>query len=76
MRVWFSGPRMFGGLVRPGISLGPEDFRRSIASPSEMPRWFVVLERIGLIGAAVALTTLGIVAAFALAVFLYVVVTG
>jgi hypothetical protein len=22
MRVWFSGPRLFNGLVRPGISLG------------------------------------------------------
>jgi hypothetical protein len=28
MRVWFSGPRLFGNLVRPGISFGPEDFRR------------------------------------------------
>jgi hypothetical protein len=26
MRFWFSGPRLFHGLVRPGISLGPEDF--------------------------------------------------
>jgi hypothetical protein len=25
MRIWFSGPRIGG--VRPGISLGPEDFR-------------------------------------------------
>jgi hypothetical protein len=27
MRVWFSGPRLLHGLVRPGISLGREDFR-------------------------------------------------
>ncbi|MDQ6869465.1 MAG: hypothetical protein M3178_14215 [Pseudomonadota bacterium] len=25
MRLWFSGPRLFNGLVRPGISLGRED---------------------------------------------------
>lgn len=28
MRFWLSGPRILGGLVRPGISLGREDFRR------------------------------------------------
>ena len=28
MRFWFSGPRLFRGMVRPGISFGPEDFRR------------------------------------------------
>ncbi len=27
MRVWFSGPRMFGGLIRPGVSFGREDWR-------------------------------------------------
>jgi hypothetical protein len=27
MRIWFSGPRILSGLVRPGISLGKEDFR-------------------------------------------------
>ena len=27
MRFWFSGPRLFSGLVRPGVSLGPEDLR-------------------------------------------------
>ncbi len=25
MRLWLSGPRLFNGLVRPGISLGRED---------------------------------------------------
>jgi hypothetical protein len=28
MRFWLSGPRMFGGLFRPGVGFGPEDFRR------------------------------------------------
>jgi hypothetical protein len=27
MRFWFSGPRLFSGLVRPGVSFGPEDLR-------------------------------------------------
>lgn len=27
MRLWFSGPRVLGGLIRPGISLGKEDLR-------------------------------------------------
>jgi hypothetical protein len=27
MRFWFSGPRLFNGLVRPGVSFGPEDLR-------------------------------------------------
>jgi hypothetical protein len=27
MRFWLSGPRVLGGLVRPGISFGPEDIR-------------------------------------------------
>jgi hypothetical protein len=34
MRLWFSGPRLFNGLVRPGISLGREDFR-----PRHLPSW-------------------------------------
>ncbi|MGA3342887.1 MAG: hypothetical protein ABSD11_20425 [Methylocella sp.] len=34
MRVWFSGPHLFNGLVRPGISLGREDFRRG-----RLPSW-------------------------------------
>jgi hypothetical protein len=33
MRVWFSGPRLLNGLVRPGISLGRED-----RSP-HLPNW-------------------------------------
>jgi hypothetical protein len=35
MRIWFSGPRILGGLVRPGVSFGPEDMRRASAAPSE-----------------------------------------
>lgn len=27
MRLFFLGPRLLGGLIRPGISLGPSDFR-------------------------------------------------
>ena len=27
MRFWFSGPRILGGLMRPGVSFGPEDLR-------------------------------------------------
>jgi hypothetical protein len=34
MRVWFSGPRILDGLVRPGISLGREDFRRMSRNPA------------------------------------------
>ncbi len=34
MRLWLSGPRLFNGLIRPGISLGREDFR-----PRHLPSW-------------------------------------
>jgi hypothetical protein len=34
MRFWISGPRMFGGLVRPGVSFGPEDWRRARRVPA------------------------------------------
>jgi|HubBroStandDraft_6_1064221.scaffolds.fasta_scaffold2005217_2 hypothetical protein len=34
MRFWLSGPRLFNGLVRPGISFGREDFR-----PRGLPSW-------------------------------------
>jgi hypothetical protein len=27
MRFWLSGPRLFHGMVRPGVSFGQEDFR-------------------------------------------------
>ncbi|WOJ89846.1 hypothetical protein RZS28_00585 [Methylocapsa polymorpha] len=33
MRFWLSGPRILHGLVRPGISIGPEDVR------PRLPRW-------------------------------------
>jgi hypothetical protein len=32
MRLWFSGPRLFNGLVRPGISLGREDWNPRLPS--------------------------------------------
>jgi len=32
MRVWFSGPRLFRSLVRPGISLGREDLQPRLPS--------------------------------------------
>ncbi len=32
MRLWFSVPRLFNGLVRPGISLGREDFNPRLPS--------------------------------------------
>lgn len=38
MRVWFSGPRILGGLVRPGVSFGPSDFRK-MAPSSTASRW-------------------------------------
>lgn len=47
MRVWLSGPRILGGLIRPGISLGKEDF-----GPPRLPRWRRHELRIGLQAAA------------------------
>ena len=34
MRLWLSGPRLLHGLVRPGISLGKEDFRPARKAPA------------------------------------------
>jgi hypothetical protein len=34
MRFWLSGPRVLGGLVRPGVSFGPEDLRRRRRAPA------------------------------------------
>ena len=38
MRFWLSGPRLFSGLVRPGVSFGPEDLRarRTAATQREL----------------------------------------
>ena len=49
MRIWFSGPRILGGLIRPGISLGKEDFR-----PPRLPSWRRHELRAGLQAAAKA----------------------
>ena len=40
MRFWLSGPRLFNGLVRPGVSFGPEDLRprRVPATQRELAR--------------------------------------
>src|ERR1700730_13737605 len=43
MRLWLSGPRLFNGLVRPGISLGKEDFR-----PARKARAMVAEATLGL----------------------------
>jgi hypothetical protein len=34
MRFWLFDPRLFNGLVRPGISLGKEDFRPARKAPA------------------------------------------
>jgi hypothetical protein len=49
MRVWLSGPRILRGLVRPGISLGREDF-----GPPRLPSWRRHELRAGLQAAAKA----------------------
>ena len=36
MRFWFSGPRILGGLVRPGVSFGPEDLRARKLSATQL----------------------------------------
>jgi hypothetical protein len=47
VRIWFSGPRLLNGLVRPGISLGREDF-----GPPRLPSWRRHELRVGLQTAA------------------------
>jgi hypothetical protein len=49
VRVWFSGPRLLNGLVRPGISFGPSDF-----GPPRLPSWRRHELRAGLQAAAKA----------------------
>jgi hypothetical protein len=51
MRLWLSGPRLLGGLVRPGISLQPSGdapFKEIVAG-----RAITVLRRLAKRGAAV-----------------------
>jgi hypothetical protein len=44
MRLFFLGPRLFGGLIRPGISLGPNDFRsRRSGRPPPIEGAFIYL---------------------------------
>ena len=54
MRIWLSGPRILGGLVRPGISLGPEDMRRLGGRPARLPSYRRYELRAGLQEAAKA----------------------
>lgn len=47
---------MFGGLVRPGVSFGPGDWRRAArAEPIELPRPLAALERFAIYCAMLAL---------------------
>ena len=46
MRIWFSGPRLLGGLIRPGVSLGKEDLH------PRLPSWRRYELRCGLQAAA------------------------
>jgi hypothetical protein len=40
LRIWLSGPRILGGLLRPGISFGREDLQRlSRSRPARLPSW-------------------------------------
>jgi hypothetical protein len=39
LRIWLSGPRIFGGLLWPGISLGREDLQRLRGRPEHLPTW-------------------------------------
>lgn len=48
MRFWISGPRMFGGLIRPGVSFGREDFRRMSHAPTAMDFVYVITSDTGM----------------------------
>src|SRR5450631_2814114 len=41
MRIWFSGPRILGGLVRPGVSFGREDGLTPLGGhrSARLPAW-------------------------------------
>jgi len=54
VRIWLSGPRILGGLVRPGISLGPEDMRHLGGRPARLPSYRRYELRAGLQEAAKA----------------------
>jgi len=42
MRIWLSGPRLLGGLVRAGIGFSPKALRTLAAAPFQ-PDWFDLL---------------------------------
>jgi hypothetical protein len=46
MRIWLSGPRILHGLVRPGISLGREDWNPRLHRPVGV---FVVFHAVGVV---------------------------
>ena len=39
MRIWLSGPRLFNGLVRSGVSFGREDLQRLRGRNARLPTW-------------------------------------
>jgi hypothetical protein len=41
VRIWFSGPRILGGLIRPGVSFGCEDGLRALGGrrSTRLPSW-------------------------------------
>jgi len=46
MHFFFSGPRLFWGLVRPGIVLEPRDFRRSVPTGSVEGSFIYAIEAV------------------------------
>ena len=54
MRLWFSGPRILGGLLRPGISFNLNELRRKAPRPARLSATERRKLRDGLIEAATA----------------------
>lgn len=67
MRIWLSGPRMLGGLVRPGVSFRPAEVR-AIAAVSFQPSWF---DRLLLRAIALGFLIAGALAIFAVGAFVW-----
>jgi hypothetical protein len=78
MRFWFSGPRLFSGLVRPGISFGPEDLRARRVKATRRERAMKVERQrpvrstsayflaLGIIVAPIAIFVIGVVGCIAI----------
>jgi hypothetical protein len=45
VRLWLAGPRLFRGMVRPGISFGPEDLRSRKPPPRRQLQSFIYVVR-------------------------------